>query len=328
MKYETIPGLNKKVSKLIFGTSSLGSESGYRYKFSVKERRKIFSLFDYAYMNGYVAFDAASIYMLGESEKILGEWISVNGIRSKIVIITKGAHPSYFFLPSKIYGSARLKADQLKKDIETSLARLKTDYIDIYMPHRDDDKVRVSQIIEALNIYVSANNIKLLGASNWKHERIDEANKFAQAHGLAKFSISSPHYSLFEWSYAPWKETHSIAGKRGEGSIKWYSENAMPIFAWSPLAGGFFNYLSLLSQKKNPYMNRENLKRLHKLKNLSREKELPISTLLLSYLLCQKGISVFPIVKSINYENICNNVQACDVQLSPQELEYLYTASF
>ena len=101
MKYETIPGLNKKVSKLIFGTSSLGSESGYRYKFSVKERRKIFSLFDYAYMNGYVAFDAASIYMLGESEKILGEWISVNGIRSKIVIITKGAHPSYFFLPSK-----------------------------------------------------------------------------------------------------------------------------------------------------------------------------------------------------------------------------------
>ena len=82
--------------------------------------------------------------------------------------------------------------EDLKHDIEQSFERLGTDYIDIYLMHRDDLKVEPGPMVEILNEYHKAGRIGAFGGSNWTHQRIAEANQYAGEHGLMPFTVSSP----------------------------------------------------------------------------------------------------------------------------------------
>lgn len=317
--YKQIKGVKKPLSSLVFGTSALESESGFATRFIRKERKRMFDLLDFVYDQGYTTFDTAAVYMLGESEKVLGEWIAINNIRDKVVIITKGSHPNFFILPSIIYGKGRLQKKEIDHDLSLSLKRLKTDYIDIYMPHRDNEKCTINSIMDALNTHVSAGKVITLGCSNWSYKRIDAANQYASYHNLQPFRVASPHYSLFDWTMPPWKGTTSLAGKSNKQAFDWHKKNKLPLLAWSPLAGGVMH--SQISKHEGPYGSDRNLIVMNELKKLSATIGISPETLILYWMSKQISPPIFPITKSTNKENIKANALSQSLELSGEILK-------
>ena len=141
-------------------------------------------LLDYVASCGITTFDTAENY--GQSEQVLGSWLK-NKNREDYVILTKGCHP---------YDRDRVTPEDLLHDVYQSLERLQTDYIDIYVLHRDNLHVEVGPLVEVLNELYQKGIIKEFGGSNWTIQRIIKANQYAQSKGLKKMSISSPDFSV------------------------------------------------------------------------------------------------------------------------------------
>ena len=162
MKYQKIKNVEKPLSKIIFGCTIPVMIQG----------EDADELLDEVYAQGITTFDTAENY--GLSEASLGHWLKNRGNREKVVIISKGCHP--------YDGRDRVTPENLKHDIEQSFERLGTDYIDIYLMHRDDPKVEPGPMVEILNEYHKAGRIGAFGGSNWTHQRIAEANQYAGEH--------------------------------------------------------------------------------------------------------------------------------------------------
>ena len=125
MKYGQLPGINKPISRLVQGTIMC----------STKEQEKNNDLLDSVYEQGINTFDTAHVYGSGECERSVGAWFNSRGLREEIVLIGKGAHLNQ--------DRQRVTPFDISADIHDSLARFKTDYIDLYLLHRDDPDVPV-----------------------------------------------------------------------------------------------------------------------------------------------------------------------------------------
>ena len=170
MEYVKIPYVEKGVSRIFYGTAGQPFMMGGNAN----------DLLDAIYATGVNAFDTARNYML--AEKSLGKWIVDRGMRDKIVILSKCGHPSPF-------GRKRVNEKDIRKDLRKSLGYLGTDYIDIYLLHRDDPEVPVGEIVEIFNSLHSEGKIGAFGGSNWTHQRIAEANEYAYSHNLIPFTV-------------------------------------------------------------------------------------------------------------------------------------------
>ena len=165
MIYGAIEGLSRPLPRIIFGTMPL-----------VNADATTFSFLDSITEMGCYAFDTAHAYGDGASERVIGNWIQARNNRSEVIVIDKGAHPAG--------GRNRVNPESIKQDLQESLDRLKTDYIDLYLLHRDDPAVPVGPIIEVLNELRNEGKINLFGASNWGRKRLQEANEYAKNNGL------------------------------------------------------------------------------------------------------------------------------------------------
>ena len=123
----------------------------------------------------------------GESEAIIGEWLETRGIRSEFVVATKvGSHPEYKGLAPK----------NIKRAADASLERLRTDYIDLYYTHYDDEAVPVEEIMGALDELVRAGKVRAIGASNISIERLKAELEFSGREGTTPYVALQPHYNL------------------------------------------------------------------------------------------------------------------------------------
>ncbi|QFQ98473.1 aldo/keto reductase [Streptomyces phaeolivaceus] len=123
----------------------------------------------------------------GESERIIGKWVKARGNRADVVIATKvSQHPEY----------PGLTAANIKAAADASLARLGTDYIDLYYTHFDQPEVPVEEIITALDELVKAGKVRAIAASNITPERLKASLDFSAAEGLARYVALQPHYNL------------------------------------------------------------------------------------------------------------------------------------
>ena len=204
MEYGKVKGIDKSVSRLVQGTVMVNS----------RELDYSFELLDAVHALGCNTFDTAHVYGGGDNERTVGRWVNERGLREKVVIIGKGAHHSG--------DRKRVTPFDISADLHDSLARFKFDYIDLYLLHRDDPDVPVGPIVERLNEHVDAGRIRAFGGSNWAHERVEEANEYAEGHGLVPFVASSPNFSLAEQVEEPWGGCISISGPGGEAARKWY----------------------------------------------------------------------------------------------------------
>ncbi|POX39772.1 alcohol dehydrogenase [Streptomyces sp. Ru73] len=148
----------------------------------------------------------------GESEAIIGDWHTARGRRSDLVIATKvGALPE----------RKGLSAATIKAAVDESLTRLRTDYIDLYYTHYDDESVEVSEIISTLDELVKAGKVREIGASNISPERLRESLEFSDREGLAKYVAVQPHYNLVS------RDTYEgplrdVAAQHGLGAMPYY----------------------------------------------------------------------------------------------------------
>lgn len=315
MQYGQIPGLAQPISRLVQGTSFTGFD----------QPEISFPLLDAVFEMGCNAIDTAHGYAQGRAERTLGRWITERGVRENIVIISKGAHHNQ--------DRRRVTPFDITSDLFDSLARLKTDHIDLYMLHRDDPAVPAGPIVEVLNEHRQAGRIKAFGGSNWTHQRIQEVNTYAKKNGLTPFVASSPNYSLAEQFQEPWANCVTISGSAGHAARQWYAKNQMPLLTWSSLAGGFFSdrftrdnldtFDDYFDQVAIPaYCHEENFQRLDRVRLLAKEKGLTIPQVALAYVRNQP-LNIFAIVGCKTGEEFKANLEAGQIELSPDELAWL-----
>ena len=203
-------------------------------------RERDFSLLDAFVANGGTYVDTAEVYGAveehGYSEIVIGDWLAADPTRrEKIILGSKGLIPGYC---APLHpGGAVISPDSAHKAIDGSLARLKTDYLDIWMFHRDDPSQPVGPLVDALDEEVRQGRLLAYGASNWTTRRIAEAIDYARAHGKAAMMSSSPNFSLAKAKEPFWPDTVVV----GDDDKKWL-ENSKDflLVAWSALGRGFF----------------------------------------------------------------------------------------
>jgi aryl-alcohol dehydrogenase-like predicted oxidoreductase len=317
MRYGAIPGVKKPVARVIQGSTMIGTDL---------DEADSFALLDDVYALGCSTIDTAHVYGEGDSERIIGRWLQARGLRDQIVLITKGAAQSE--------DRRRITPFDIAADLHDSLARLKTDYIDLYLLHRDDTNVPVESIIDTLNEHLQSGRIHAFGASNWSHERIEEANAYARARGLRPFVASSPQFSLAEPLNEPWPLCLSISGPAGRAAREWYTQTQMPLLIWSPLASGFFSgrfrrdNLHQVWEREwdqvvvRTYANEANFQRFDRADILAAAKGLDAAQVALAFVM-NHPMNIFVEVGPRRSENFRTNIEASEIRLTPQEMDWL-----
>ena len=213
MKYGQIPGVEKPASRLVMGADHQ------------KTIEHASAMFDDFFERGGNCFDTAWIYEQGSCERLLGQWINNRKIREEVVILGKGAHTPF------------CNPEDLTKQLIESLERLQTDYLDIYLLHRDNSEIPVAEFVDVLNEHKKAGRIHAFGGSNWSLRRVEEANRYAQSKALTGFSVVSNNFSLAKMINPLWEGCVSSSDKL---SRKKLTKTQLVLMAWSSQARGFF----------------------------------------------------------------------------------------
>jgi aryl-alcohol dehydrogenase-like predicted oxidoreductase len=285
-------------------------------RFSLVRHRRVFELLDVALEEGCWAIDSGTVYGGGYADRVLGKWMRSRRLRERIIIIGKGGHPHRA-------GVSRVHPRFLAKDLDMSLRRMREDYIDLYMVHRDDPAMPVATIMDALHRFVQAGKVRALGASNWSHQRIAEANRYAEARGITPLVASSPHFSLAEWQSTPWPGCLSIGGATGAEARAWYAENKMPVLAWSPLGAGFLAGRDALSPElSRAYRSEVNLARRKRAFELAEKHGVTPAAVALAYARAQPFV-VHPIVGASSPAHLRTLLRAARLTLTAEEIASL-----
>ena len=314
IEYGKIPYVDKPVSRLFAGTMLDTMRDGQDNS----------DYLDQVYELGINAFDSANVYGLAEAS--FGLWLEKRHNREKIVLQTKGAHHDQFH--------KRVTPYYIEADVHTSLARLRTDYIDIYLLHRDDETKEVGPIVEKLNQLLEEGLIRSFGGSNWTHRRVAEANAYAESHGLRGFTAVSPYYGLAIQHADPFGgNCIGISGPENAEARAYYKEHGIPIIPYSSIGAGFFSgriksgdpegAKAILGRSTvRGYCFPDNFERLRRAELLAAEKGYSVAQIAMAFVLNQ-DLPVFPIVGSRRVEAMKENVEATKIRLTPEELAWL-----
>lgn len=319
MRYGRIPQSNKSISRIVQGTAFLKTET----------KAEHFAYLDQIYERGCTAVDTGQSYGKGESERVLGEWMQSRNIRENIFVLSKCCHPTI--------DRDRVTPFDITADLHDSLARLRTDYIDLYLLHRDDVTKPVGPLVERFNQHIREGKILAYGGSNWTPRRIAEANDYAQQHGLVGFAASSPQFSLAAPAIEPWPGCLSIGGTKGTADCQWYQQEKMPLFVWSSLATGFFsgrftkeNRATFLAEETywldkvcaEAFCTDENFALLQRVTQLATEKKATLAQIAVAYVLNHQ-LQPFAVIGSRKIKEFTENLTAVSIHLNAQEIDWL-----
>jgi len=173
------------------------------------------AMLDDVFERGFNAIDTADAYSRwvdgnsgGESESIIGHWMSDRRNRDSITLITKVGYDMG-------QGHVDLTRDYILKACEDSLRRLQTDRIDLYFSHFDAERTPVAETLRAYEDLVTSGKVRVIGASNLSPDRIEESLRTSQQLGVAAYQVIQPEYNLydrekFEQQYAPLAQQHQL----------------------------------------------------------------------------------------------------------------------
>jgi aryl-alcohol dehydrogenase-like predicted oxidoreductase len=212
MEIRTLGRSGVSVSKLCFGAGMFGY-------FGNADEKACARMVDRALDAGINYFDTSDVYSHGESEQILGK--ALKGKRDDVVLATK------FSLPMSSNPNHRGNSRRwIMREVEASLTRLDTDYIDLYQVHRPDVTTDIDETLGALSDLVRAGKVRLLGSSTFPAEQIVEAQWVAERRNRERFLVEQPPYSIF--------------ARRIEADVLPTCQRyGMGVVVWSPLAQGW-----------------------------------------------------------------------------------------
>jgi aryl-alcohol dehydrogenase-like predicted oxidoreductase len=212
MRMRTLGGTGIKVSPYCLGAMMFGAWGNPDHEDSIR--------IIHAALDGGINFvDTADVYSAGESEEIVGQ--ALRGRRDDVVLATK-AHSPMGEDPNMRGNSRRW----IVREVENSLRRLQTDYIDLYQMHRPDPDTDIDETLSALSDLVRSGKVRAIGSSTFPAEYIVEAQWVADRRGHARFRCEQPPYSIL------------VRGIEA-AVLPTCQQYGMGVIAWSPLAGGW-----------------------------------------------------------------------------------------
>jgi voltage-dependent potassium channel beta subunit len=263
-----------------------------------------------AYENGINFFDLADIYGRGEAEKQMGA-ILKQFPRHTLVISSK-----VFWDMSSDVNDRGLSRKHILESIDKTLARLQTEYIDIYFCHRADPETPMLETCRAMNDIITQGKVMYWGTSEWEGYQILEAYDICQAHGWHLPKTEQPQYSMLHRERVE-KTVLPVTRSRGVGLVP-----------WSPLAGGMLtgkyddgiptdSRFNREEWAKNRYMNESNIRKVKALKPIADELGITRGQLALAWCLRESGVSSV-ITGATRAEQVLENVKASDVKLTEE----------
>ena len=252
----------------------------------------------------------------GESETIIGNWFKRSGQRGKIIIATK--------VGSEIPGEGKgLSKAWIIRQVEASLKRLQTDYIDLYQSHRDDPGTPIEETLETYAHLVQQGKLRAIGCSNFTAERTAESLAASRKHNWPRYESLQPNYNLY--NRAEFETTlEPLALKEKLGVIPYYS-----------LAAGFLTgkYRSESDLSKSPrgqgvkkYLNDRGFRILQALDTVSDQHKATPARVALAWMMARPSITA-PIASATSVEQLNELAKATQLELSHADIEQLNQAS-
>ncbi len=260
-------------------------------------------------------FDTANVYAGGASEEVLGRFLKANTHREAVVIATK------------VHGVMRdepngrgLSRKSIFYELDQSLRRLGTDYVDLYQIHRWDYETPIEETLEALHDLVKSGKVRYIGASSMFAWQFTKALYLADLHGWTRFVSMQNHYNLLYRE----EEREMMALCRSED---------IGVIPWSPLARGRLTrpWQSETTKRyetdqigKRMYLQTEDADRkvVEQLGEIAERRGVPRAQLALAWLLSKPGVSA-PIVGATKAHHLQDAVAALSLHLTPEEIASL-----
>lgn len=318
MRYVSIPRTDLKPSVICMGGGPLCAEN---------DEAGVFALLDMYYALGGNFIDSANIYgkwlPLGENtcDRNIGAWMRSRGIRDRLIVTSKGGHPHL-----ETMSINRLSKSEVAADLDESLGALQCDTIDLYYLHRDDENVPVAVIVDYLNDFFRAGKVRYFGASNWRIERIEAAQKYAEQTGQQGFSANQ-----VMWSYPVYDMSRSTIPDLvwlDAASRQVHRDSDLTVVAYQSQARGFFNKYAVKDEVPVPsalwaqYGTEENIQRYERAVRLAADMNVSLTAISLAYILNQPFPSI-AIIGSHTEAQIQESMAAAKVELTLQQMQFL-----
>ncbi|RIJ42489.1 aldo/keto reductase [Pontibacter oryzae] len=312
MNYKTLGKSGLRVSSLCLGTMTFGEDWGIGA--TPQEAEKILNHYTEA---GGNFLDTANVYGNGHSEKIIGDLVGKHSSkRNQMVIGTKFSSSGHAGNPNG--GGTGSKS--MLENLDNSLRRLQTDYLDIYWVHSWDWHTPFEEVMRSLEHVVASGKVRYLGISNTPAWKIAQSQMYAQVKGWAPFVGLQIEYSLLERSVED--ELVPMALEMGLG-----------ITPYSPLSGGLLSgKYSRENQGKDQEgrlaamggvnLGEKELLILDKLKEIAENHNTTVPATALAWLMSKPGVSA-PIIGARKLEHLKSNMEALTVKLSADEIASL-----
>jgi aryl-alcohol dehydrogenase-like predicted oxidoreductase len=285
------------------------------------DETRSFELLDRFADRGFNAVDTADVYSAwapglsgGESETVLGNWLARRGRREDLVLMTKVG----------MWESRKgLSANNIRAAVEASLRRLRTDYLDVYFAHIDDQDVPLEETLGAFSKLIQAGKVRAIGASNYSADRLRKALAVSEQEGLPRYELIQPLYNLY--NRADFED--ELAGLA--------IEHELGVVSYFSLASGFLTGKyrtiedlqgSARSDFLKKYFDERGQKLLKELLDVSNELSAKPAQVALAWLLTRPGLTA-PIASATSLTQLDEVLDSVSVSLSHEALSRLEAAS-
>ena len=317
MEYANLGRSGLKVSRICLGMMSYGDPNWRQWVLPEDGGRPFIKR---ALQAGINFFDTADMYSLGLSEQILGRAVRDFAARDSVVIATK-----VYFPTSDDVNDRGLSRKHLMSAVDRSLARLGTDYIDLYQIHRDDPATPIEETLRALDDIIRSGKVRYIGASSMAAWQFEKALYTADRHGWSRFVSMQNHYNL-------------VYREEEREMLPLCREEGIGVVPWSPLARGFLAGNRRSSDRGETarartdkiahdlYYRDSDFRIVEHVVALAGQRGVTPAQIALAWLLHQPGVTA-PIVGATKMDQLEQAIAALNVRLSEDErksLENLY----
>ena len=313
MEYTNLGKTGLKVSRICLGCMSFGSPESRKWMLDEKQSRPIIKK---AVEEGINFFDTANMYAKGISEEITGRALGDFARREEVVLATK-----LFFPMREDVNSKGLSRKQIFTEIDNSLKRLKTDYVDLYQIHRWDYTTPIEETLEALHDVVKSGKVRYIGASSMFAWQFTKALYLADLHGWTRFVSMQNYYNL-------------LYREEEREMLPLCKEEGIGVIPWSPLARGHLarpwpkqsdtERAKTDSFGKTLYEKTEETdkKVVDVVTKIAKERGISQAQVSLAWLLSKPAVTS-PIVGTTKMEHLKDAIGAVSVKLTDEEIKRL-----
>ena len=312
MKYKPLGNTGLYVSELTLGAMTFDEKDGaFAQMIGGTGQELATKMVNMSIDAGVNIFDTANVYSNGVSEIMLGKALADK--RKDVLIATKVYNT--FGKTANSLGTSRIG---IMREVEDSLKRLGTDYIDLYQVHSWDITTPIEETLRALDDLVRQGKVRYIGLSNFNAWQIAKADGVSKQFNLEKFCSVQAYYSLVGRELE--REIIPASMDLGLGTL-----------IWSPLAGGFLSgkitrESEAEGRRKNfefPPVNKEQgFDIIDKLKEIAESKNASVAQIALAWLLHKQGVTSV-IIGARKEEQLVDNLKSVNIELSEEEMKIL-----